>query len=149
MADTFTCILYHIVFSTKNRRALITPEIQERLYEYMGGIIRKRGGSLYEIGGVANHVHLLIRWNTSSLSDLIRDLKSESTKWVRSEFAGHGTFQWQSGAGIFSISHSHIDPVKNYVRAQEQHHKLVSYEDEFLKILEKHELLDQKREPFG
>ena len=98
MANTYTNILFHIIFSTKNRTPLITNELESRLYEYIGGIIRKNKGVLYEIGGTSDHVHLLVRWNTNAVSALTRELKSESTKWVRKTFSNKH-FSWQEGYG--------------------------------------------------
>lgn len=145
MADTFSYIINHIVFSTKYRRRIIDEELRDRLYAYMGGIIRNRGGVLYEIGGIEDHVHLLIRWNTSGLSDLVRDVKSESTKWVRQEFPGRHNFQWQTGGGIFSVSYTHINAVTRYIQRQEEHHSKTPFEDEYIRLLKRHGLYDEKK----
>ena len=100
MAGTFTCLNYHIVFSTKDRKPLIDKAIQPRLYEYLGGIVRDEGGVLYQIGGMPDHVHLLTRLRPiRPLSEFLRDLKSHSTGWVKATLGTHRMFQWQEGYG--------------------------------------------------
>jgi len=145
MADTYTNILFHIIFSTKHRRPLITPEIKPRLYEYMGGIIRNHGGVLYEIGGVADHLHLLVRWNTEAIKDLTRQMKSDSTKWIKQTFAGQLDFCWQSGGGIFSVSQSQAGRVTRYIQGQENHHHKQSFMDEYVCFLKKNGIAYDER----
>ena len=97
MAGTFSNILFHIVFSIKERRPFITTELQPRLYEYLGGIVRNEGGTLYEIGGTADHVHLLLRWKTDgAVSDLMRGLKRNSSAWVHDAFPRLRDFYWRN-----------------------------------------------------
>ncbi len=138
MPDTYTNILLHIVFGTKFRQPFITEEIESRLYEYMGGMIRNRRGVLYEIGGMEDHVHLLVRWNTEAIKSLTREMKSESTKWVRSTFPTKQEFQWQSGGGIFSVSQSNATKVVEYIRNQKTHHRVKSFQEEYIEFLVKH-----------
>ncbi len=138
MADTYSCILFHIVFSTKHRRPEITPELEARLYDYMGGIIKNKGGILYEIGGMPDHVHILMRWNTGGIKDLLRDLKSDSTKWVRATYPEKSSFRWQAGGGIFSVSQSGIERLSAYIQKQEERHRVRTFKDEYIALLKKH-----------
>ncbi len=138
MADTYTNIHLHIVFSTKNRRPLVRESLRERLYQYMGGVVRNHRGLLVEIGGMPDHVHLLVGWNTGAVSDLVRGLKSDSTKWVKATFPDSSDFRWQTGGGIFSVSASQIERVRQYIRKQEEHHRRLTFEEEYLRFIEAH-----------
>lgn len=146
MAGTFTSISMHIVFSTKNRKPDILPAIQQRLYEYLGGIIRGEGGVLYAIGGMADHVHMLMRYRPDrALSDVVRDLKSHSSGWIHKTFPDCRDFGWQDGYGAFSVSQSRMDTVKNYVESQAQHHAKRDFVEEMEALLEAHRVeYDQK-----
>ena len=137
MPGTYTQILLHIVFSTKHREPLITDAIRERLYGYIGGIVRAEQGALHAIGGVEDHVHLLVRWRADeAISDLMRTLKSRSTKWVKSEFGSE--FAWQEGYAAFSVSKSQEDVVCGYIAKQEEHHREVGFREELIKLLDAH-----------
>ena len=108
MPGTYTKLLCHVVFSTKHRARLITPDLQPRLHEYLGGIVRGEQGTALQIGGTGNHVHLLIRWRADeSLATLMRNVKGNSSRWVHEAFPGLGSFQWQEGYAAFSVSQSH------------------------------------------
>jgi REP element-mobilizing transposase RayT len=139
MAGTFTNLVYHIVFSTKDRIPLISGELAERLYEYMGGIIRGEGGTLLEIGGMPDHVHLLARFKAdASVATMVGRIKSHSTLWVNEQRRIAGRFQWQAGYGAFSVSESRISAVRTYIRNQPEHHAKVSLRDELIALLKKH-----------
>lgn len=139
MAGTYTNILFHVVFSTKGRRALITTELQPRLYEYLGGIVRGEKGILYEIGGTANHIHLFFRWRTDeTLATLMGNLKSRSSLWVHQTFPERKSFHWQAGYGAFSVSQSQYEKVRNYIVYQPDHHKKKSFKEEFIELLKAH-----------
>ncbi len=141
MPGTFSNLQYHLVFSTKHRQPLIYDEWQSRLYEYFGGILRGESGVLFEIGGMPDHIHLLFGWRTNKdLASLVRNLKSNSSKWIHSTFPQSRKFQWQSGYGIFSISESEIEKVSMYIRNQRQHHARKSFKDEFLELLRVHQI---------
>jgi REP element-mobilizing transposase RayT len=141
MATTFTNLLYHVVFSTKDRVPLIHKGLQERLYEYMGGIIRGEGGVLIEIGGVADHVHLLTKLKAdTAVAVLLRLLKSNSSKWVNDERLIAGRFGWQTGYPAFTVSESQASRVRNYIRTQESHHTKVSFKAELIALLKKHRI---------
>tara|TARA_R100000687_G_scaffold22522_1_gene18710 strand:- start:212 stop:664 length:453 start_codon:yes stop_codon:yes gene_type:complete len=137
LAGTYSQVLLHIVFSTKHREPLITDAIRERLYGYIGGIVRAEQGALHAIGGVEDHVHLLVRWRADApISDLMRTLKSRSTKWVKSEFGIE--FAWQEGYAAFSVSKSQEDVVRGYIAKQAEHHRVVGFREELIKLLDAH-----------
>jgi len=148
MADTFTNILLHIVFGTKHRQPFVDAELAERLYPYLGGMIRERGGALLEIGGMPDHVHILVRWNTSAVADMMREAKSESTKWVRATFEGREQFQWQTGGGIFSVSQSQARRVVQYIRNQQEHHAKSDFHTEYVRFLKANGIAYDERNLF-
>ncbi len=136
---TYTKLLYHVVFSTKGRARLITSELQPRLHEYLGGIVRSEKGVAHQIGGTCNHVHLLLRWRTDeSLATLMRDLKGHSSRWVHQTFEPSSSFQWQEGYGAFTVSPSQSEIVNRYIVNQEAHHRQKTFEEEFVAMLEAH-----------
>jgi REP element-mobilizing transposase RayT len=139
MAHTFT-VLVHVIFSTKDRVPAITPDIAPRLYPYMGGIVRSLDCIAISINGVADHVHLLIAQHQSiSLADLMRTLKTNSSKWVHETWP-NVSFAWQIGYGAFSVSKSNEDAVKQYIAAQEEHHQKMTFQEEFIAFLKRHEI---------
>ena len=139
MAGTYTKLLYHLVFSTKNRCPFINADLQPRLYAYMGGIVRSEGGALYEIGGIENHVHLVVRWIADvSISDFLRKLKRNSSLWVHETMPGMKRFGWQSGFGAFTVSESQLRKVRAYVLSQARHHKRMDFKEEFIGLLDAH-----------
>ena len=139
MARTYTKLIYHIVFSTKERIPLITPEIRDRLYEYLGGVIRGEKGSLMEIGGMPDHVHILARFGAAiAVSQMLKRIKGSSSHWLSQET---GTwFAWQNGYGAFSVSESQVAAVRKYIQQQEEHHKRISFKDELISLLRKHRI---------
>ncbi len=139
MPGTYTQILLHVVFSTKHREPWITTDLAERLYPYLGGIIRAEKGALYDIGGVADHVHLFLRWRPdASISDLMRTVKSRSSRWVHETFPTLGTFAWQEGYSAFSVSKSQEPAVKKYIANQAQHHANEDFKSELIRMLQAH-----------
>lgn len=146
MPGTFSKILLHIVFSTKHRERWIDASLAEKLYPYMGGIIRSEGGVAYNVGGVEDHVHLLIRWKPDGrLSDLMRIVKSRSSRWVHETRKGLAEFAWQEGYSAFSVSHSQRDAVDSYIANQAAHHQEMDYRTELLRLLTAHAIeFDEK-----
>ena len=119
MAGTFTNLLYHIVFSTKHRQSLITSALQPELYKYLGGIIRGEGGTLLEIGGTADHVHLVTMFKADvSVAEMLRLIKGNSSKWANQRPGAKTRFGWQTGYAAFSVSESQIAALRAYVRRQ-------------------------------
>jgi REP element-mobilizing transposase RayT len=136
MPKSYTNLLYHIVFSTRDRRLLIQDDMKLRLYEYIGGAVRGLGGILLAAGGMSDHVHLLAKLRPDkSVSDVLRDLKANSSGWMHDVFPDSKEFSWQHGYGAFSVSASQVPAVKNYIANQERHHLKRSYRDEFIEIL--------------
>jgi REP element-mobilizing transposase RayT len=139
MPGTYTNLLYHLVFSTKNRKPLITKALQKDLYPYIGGIIRNEGGTLLEIGGVADHVHILVKFKpTKSVSEMLNRIKAKSSKWINEEKFKFRKFQWQDGFAAFTVSESQVRFVRPYINNQEVHHRRQSYYDEIRALLKKH-----------
>ena len=137
--STFTCLSYHVVFSTKYRRKQITESLQDRLYHYVGGIERSQNGSLIEMGGIEDHVHLLVNLSpTIAVSDAVRELKANSSKWVNELPETKTRFQWQKGYGAFTVSHSQIAKIQAYIRDQREHHRTRSFQEEFIAFLKRH-----------
>lgn len=139
MAHTFTNLLTHVIFSTKNRLPHIDAELKAPLLAYMGGIVRELHGTALTINGTADHVHLLVRLPpTISLADAMRVLKTNSSRWVHEKWPSHSVFAWQTGYGAFSVSQSNIAGLLRYIAEQEQHHRKVSFQEEFLAYLRRH-----------
>jgi REP element-mobilizing transposase RayT len=137
--QTYTCLHYHLVFSTKHREPTVTPEIRPRLWEYLGGTVRGLGGIPILVGGTADHVHLLVTLRQQpALADFVRDLKAGSSGWVHDTFPSEGGFWWQAGYGAFTVSHSAVDAVKAYIAGQEEHHRTRTFQDEFRDLLTRH-----------
>ena len=135
MPSTHLSLHYHLVFSTKDRRALIVPEWRERLHAYMGGILNSMGAFPQAIGGVADHVHLLVGLKaTHCLADVMRDLKRGSSEWVH-ETISERAFAWQEGYGAFTVSANVRDGVRLYIARQEEHHRTLTFREEYLEFL--------------
>ena len=137
MPQSFTNLIYHIVFSTKNRQPLIIDDVKSRLYEYIGGTIRKQGGISLAVNGMNDHVHVLAKLRPDkSVSGILRDLKANSSGWMHDVFPELKDFSWQNGYGAFTVSASQVENVREYIANQEAHHqKIGSFRDEFIKML--------------
>ena len=137
MSDSYTNLLYHIVFSTKDRRPLITPEYEVRLYDYIGGTLRRAGGISLELDGTEDHIHLLAKVRPDrALSDVLADLKANATGWMHGGFPSLKDFSWQRGYGAFTVSQSNVEEVRRYIARQKEHHRKVSFRDEFIQFLQ-------------
>ena len=143
---SFTQLTYHVVFSTKFRRPTLVKNIRERLYEYMGGTIRGQKGHLLEIGGVEDHLHLLMHIPpTESVSNFIRDLKSSSSTWINDSQLVNQDFRWQKGYGAFTVSYSQIESVRRYIQNQEEHHRKLTFKEEYVLMLKRHNIQFEDR----
>jgi putative transposase len=139
--STYTNLLYHIVFSTKDRLPLIKEEFREELYRYVGGIIRAEGGAQLEIGGVADHVHILAKIKPAiAVSEMLAKVKANSSKWANDHKMQLRKFGWQEGYAAFSVSESQAPAVREYIRYQEEHHRKQTYQEEFVALLKRHEI---------
>jgi REP element-mobilizing transposase RayT len=137
MSSTFLSLHYHLVFGTKTREASIHPEWRTRLHEYLGGTIRGLGGYPEGIGGVADHVHLLVGLKaTQCIADVLRELKKASSIWVHDEI-GDKRFAWQEGYAAFTVSATSREGVRHYIANQEEHHRVKSFREELILMLEK------------
>lgn len=147
MANTYSSIFYHIVFSTKNRENWIDIEIENRVWAYLGGIARKHNCMAIQIGGIENHLHALVLSPTTfSPSQISQFLKGESSKWIHEEFPKLAKFGWQDGYSVFSVSKSIVPKVVEYIKNQREHHKHKNFEDEYAELLKLHEIdiVDEK-----
>ena len=136
MPSSYTNLLYHFIFSTKNREPLITDDKQPSLYYYMGGILRSHGGISLEINGMPDHVHLLAKLRPDeAVSDVLRDLKANASGWMHKVFPELNEFRWQDGYGAFTVSQSQVEQVRQYILRQQQHHQKKSFKDEFIALL--------------
>jgi REP element-mobilizing transposase RayT len=137
MADTFIQNYIHIVIAVKGRACLISSGWKDKLFAYITGIIQNYGHKVMVINGVADHVHIFISLKpTQAISDLVMNIKRDSSVWINSHNFMPGKFQWQNGYGAFSYSHSHVDKVIKYILNQEEHHKRKSFKDEYINLLE-------------
>jgi REP element-mobilizing transposase RayT len=138
MANTYSQIYLQIVFSVKGRQNLISKNWKEELYKYICGIVNCKEQKVYAIGGVADHIHILVSIKpTIALSDLVRDIKANSSKWINEKGFIKGKFQWQEGFGAFSYAHSQLDIIIAYINNQEQHHLKKTFRDEYTELLQK------------
>ena len=138
MPSTHTSLHYHLIFSTKGRVPSIEPTLRARIHAYLGGVIRGTSGVALDVGGTADHVHLVVGLKpTHTLADIVRVLKGDSSKWIHDEL-GLKDFAWQEGYGAFTVSKSDVDAVRRYVQDQEEHHRKRSFQDEYRALLEKH-----------
>lgn len=141
MAGTYTKLYYHIVFSTKNRHSFITPAIEDELHKYIAGVIRGIGGSCVEINGMPDHVHILgILPPKIAISDALRDIKANSSKWIHETKPELAKFGWQDGYAAFTVSKSQVESVRMYIREQKQHHSQRDYKTELLGLLARHDV---------
>jgi REP element-mobilizing transposase RayT len=141
MAGTYTKLFYHIVFSTKNRGGFITPTIEGELHKYVCGIVRGIGGSCVEVNGMPDHVHLLaILPPKIAVSDALREIKANSSKWVHETKPNLDKFAWQDGYSAFTVSKSQVESVRQYIRDQKAHHAAADFKAELLGLLAKHEV---------
>ena len=141
MPQSFACLHTHIIFSTKNREPLVTKELHPRLGKYIAGILRNIGCRLIAAGGVADHIHLLVSLSKqAAVSDTVRDIKSNSSGWVHKTYPALQSFAWQVGYGAFAVSHSDLEEVKRYIANQVEHHTTMTFKEEFISFLEKHDL---------
>jgi REP element-mobilizing transposase RayT len=138
--QTFTQLHYHVVFSTKGREPTLTPAVRPRVWEYLGGMIRGERGIPILVGGADEHVHLLFTQRQDvAVSDFVGKLKSVSSGWAHETIPGCGLW-WQTGYAAFSVSHSAVDKVRDYIARQDEHHRKRTFQDEFRRMLRRHEV---------
>lgn len=139
MPTAYTQNFYHAVYSTKQRKNWITPEWEDRLYPFIGGIVRDLRCTLLAINGMPDHIHLFIRYRADlSHSDMLQQIKGRSSKWINETLASHEHFAWQEGYGGFTVSKSAVPDVEAYIARQREHHQRFDYQTEFLELLRRH-----------
>jgi putative transposase len=149
MSHTYYCSLFHCVFSTKERRKTIAPEIQARLWAYMGGIAREHGAKALAVGGTEDHAHVLLSLPPAvPLAKAIREIKSLSSQWMHRE-CGRPDFDWQEGYGAFSIGQSQVPATIAYIASQQEHHRKRDFHSEYVAILKKHRIDYDQRYVWG
>jgi REP element-mobilizing transposase RayT len=146
MANTYTQLYFHVVFAVKGRNNHISNKWKDELYKFITGIITNKNQKLMIINGMPNHIHLLIGTKPNcNLSDLVRDIKANSSKWVNEKMFIKGKFEWQTGFGAFTVSQSGVQNVINYIKNQEEHHRKKSFKKEYIGFLKTYEI-DYKNE---
>jgi len=138
MANTYTQIHIHAIFAVQNRQSLISSDWRDDLYKYITGIVQNHNHKMLQINGMPDHIHVLLGFRpTQSLSELMKYVKQDSTKWVNQNKFVNGRFSWQKGYGAFSHSRSQVPQVIKYIQKQREHHKKKSFRQEYLDFLEK------------
>ena len=141
MANTYTSLNYHIVFSTKDREPWLSEPIRERLWPYLGGIARENAMKALEIGGVADHVHILLSIPANlAVSKAVQLIKGGSSHWLKEAFPNMGQFGWQDGYAAFTVSQSQLESVGDYVRRQVEHHRTKPFAEEYRAFLQRHQI---------
>ncbi len=138
MANSYSSVHLHLVFSTKNRKGSLDESFRARCWDFMGGIARENGATPLRIGGVADHVHVLFTLpQTRSVSEIVRQIKGGSSKWIKNDLKIGAFDGWQDGYAVFSVSVSKLSDVQNYIEAQKEHHRMCSFQEEYRMFLEK------------
>lgn len=146
MAQSISSILVHVVFSTKNRTPWLAESWRDRLHGYLGGIVRGFESDLLAINSVPDHVHLLLPLpRTECIADMVKEIKTGATWWIQKKNKGLSGFQWQAGYGAFSISPSHRRALEKYIGNQAEHHRKVSFQEEYRRLLKKYEIQFDER----
>ena len=137
MPSTYTKLLIHMVFSTKNRERTLTPEIRVRLFPYLGGLAGGKEMTAIQVGGIEDHIHILLSIPTPiTIAEAAKTLKGASSKWLHETFGRSEFTAWQEGYGAFTIGASQVERTRTYIERQEEHHKQETFKDEFLRFLE-------------
>ena len=139
MPQSLSLVIVHVIFSTKERRPLLDTDTRPKLHAYLATVARNAGGECYRAGGVADHVHLAIRLSrTLTIADLVVNLKTSSSKWLKTQSADLAAFSWQRGYGCFSVGPADLDSLCAYIDKQEEHHRTRTFQEEFRMFLKKY-----------
>ena len=150
MPHSYSSSLFHVVFSTRERRTAIHPDFREKLWAYVGGIARKNGMKAIAVGGTSDHLHILLSVPaTMALAKAVQLIKGGSSKWVHDHYPQHRSFAWQEGYGAFSVGISQVDATVAYILNQERHHKRRTFQEEFIAFLKKHKIEYDPRYVWG
>src|SRR5687768_8660111 len=132
MPQSLASVLIHLVYSTKNREPLITPEIEPELFAYIGATLRELRSPMLEANGTPDHVHILFRLaRTITIADLVEEVKKRSSNWIKTKGMAFASFYWQNGYGAFSIGESGVEDLRAYIRKQKEHHQQRAFQDEY------------------
>jgi len=141
MPQSLSSILIHLIFSTKNREPFLSPEIDAELYPYIASIFKAMKSPALIIDGASDHLHTLLSLSrVVTVADLVEEVKTESSKWIKTKGREFRNFYWQNGYGAFSISQSQVPTVKRYIRRQKEHHRRITFQDEYRKFLAAYEV---------
>ena len=141
MANTYTQLYFHIVFAVKGRKNHISKKWKDELYKYITGIVTNKNQKLMIINGMPDHIHILIGTKPNcTLSDLVRDIKANSSKWINQKQLIKGKFEWQTGFGAFTVNQSGVNNVVDYIKNQEKHHRKKSFREEYIDSLNAYEI---------
>jgi len=139
MSHSYTKLLYHCVFATKERQQFLKPDLCRRIYGYIKGVVAQCNGRVLAIGGTADHAHMLLELpGQISIAEAMRLVKTNSSKWIHETFPTHTSFAWQTGYAAFTVSLSAVDDVVRYIENQDRHHRTRSFDDEFREFLRRH-----------
>lgn len=149
MGHTYSSLLFHSVFSTKERRKSIAPELESRLWAYIGGLAREHGFKALTVGGMDDHIHILLSLpSTVPIANAMREIKSGSSHWMRESCAQEG-FEWQEGYGAFSIGWTQLESTRTYIDRQKEHHRKRDFQEELIAFLKKHQIVYDPRFIWG
>jgi putative transposase len=146
MSQSLSNIILHVIFSTKSRHPWIKNELRPTTHAYIAGVVRECGCEAYRVGGVDDHIHIALRLSrTISVSNLVREVKSSSSKWLKTQAPNLGKFSWQQGYGAFSVGMSQKDALVSYIDNQEEHHRAHTFQDEYRNFLQKYGIVYDER----
>jgi len=150
MANTYTLLHYHVIFSTKNREPWLVPDIEERVWAYVGGIARAHKMMALQVGGIEDHIHALVTAPaTLAPSQIAQFLKGDSSKWIHDEFPALRNFGWQDGYGAFTASKSNLPAIVRYIQTQREHHRNRTFQEEYREFLQQHGIQYDERYLWG
>jgi putative transposase len=146
MSQSLTNIIIHIVFSTRNREHILPPEITPKLYGFMAKLLQNRGCQVFKIAGISNHVHILCLMSKKyTIEDIIKEIKTSSSKWLKTQGDGFANFHWQRGYGVFSINAANKEMIINYIANQGVHHQKYDFKNELRALLHKNHVAYDER----
>jgi REP element-mobilizing transposase RayT len=138
MPQSLALVIVHLVFSTKDRQPLLGASVRPSLHAYLATVARNIGCECYRVGGVADHVHLAVQLpRTLTIAGVVEELKTSSSKWLKTQATGLAAFAWQRGYGAFSVSPSDLDALRSYIDSQEEHHRVKTFQEEYRALLVK------------
>jgi putative transposase len=141
LPQSLSRVLVHLIFSTKNREPVLVPEIRSELHSYLAGVLREEQCPALQVGGVADHVHLLFGLSrTLAVAQVVEQVKTSSSKWIKPKGAVFAEFHWQAGYGAFSVSQSNAAAVAQYIRNQEEHHRKLTFQEEYRRFLKRYQV---------